>query len=760
MPRSGSCLTLLFSLGLSLMNLTHAEEARPLTIERLFADPSLSGSAPRALRYAPDGSRISYLKSREDDYDRYDLWEYHIEDATARLLVDSEALVQGEEELSNEEKARRERQRIFGKGIMEYQWTEDSRGVLFPLGGDVYHFDLATKAARRLTATPAFETDVRSSPKGQFVSFVRDQDLFAVDLATGQEKALTQDGDGPIKNGMAEFVAQEEMDRLTGYWWSPDDRHIAYLQVDESPVDLVTRSEIYADRVDIIEQRYPAAGRPNVKLRLGVLELASGETRWVDLGPETDFYLPRVAWANAGALSYQWQSRDQQTLELRRFDLASGQSKTLLTERSETWVNLHDDLHFLDGGARFIWSSERSGYRHLYLYEGDGKLLRQLTAGEWVVDRLEAVVATTGASASSSDATTDDDKNIEVYFTGRRETPTQRFLYRTRLQADGEPQVVSRRAGMHSIEFAADGSSYLDSYSSALTPPQVSLHAPDGSFLTWVEENRVDETHPLFPFRDGLLTPEFSSLDNGSGPALYTRLYKPKGFEQGTQYPAIVHVYGGPGAQVVKDAWSDLFLQYLAQQGYVVFSLDNRGSAARGKAFEEAIYQRMGTVEVDDQRAGVEFLKALPYVDSERVGIYGHSYGGYMALMSLAKAGEDFAAAVAGAPVTDWMLYDTHYTERYMGHPEADSEAYLASSVFPYIDALKKPLLLYHGMADDNVLFTHSTKLMKALQDERKPFELMTYPGKKHSMRGKDTRVHLYSMIADFFDRHLKVTQE
>lgn len=714
--------------------------AETLTIERIFSDPALAGTAPRALEYSPDGRRVTFLRGREEDYNRYDLWEYNIADGQSRVLVNSDSLHRGNEILSDEEKARRERQRIYGSGIMEYSWSEDGQSLLFPLAGDVYYYDLDKKSARRLTETEAFETDVRVSPKGRYVSFIRDQDIYIVDLENSKERALTSDGQGPIKNGMAEFVAQEEMDRMTGYWWSPDDRHIAFLQFDESPVDEVTRSEIYADRIDMIRQRYPAAGRANVNIRLGVMEVDSGKTRWVNLGEEQDIYIPRVDWASDDVLTFQWQSRNQQKLELRAFDLNSGNTRNLLSESSDTWINLSNDLYFLKDGDQFIWSSERDGYKHLYLYALNGKLLKQLTTGDWVVDELEAV----------------DEKNGIVYLSGRKDSDIERHLYRVALQGEGHVQRISKRAGMHGIEFAGDGSGYIDKFTSITTPPQVSLHSSDGKRITWLEENAVAEGHPLYPYMEQWITPEFGTVKAPQGHKLNYRLYKPANFDAKKRYPVMVFVYGGPHAQVVTNSWDKLINQYMAQQGYIVFSLDNRGSANRGTAFENPIFKNMGGPEVEDQVTGVKFLRSLPYVDSENIGIYGHSYGGYMALMSMFKAGDYFKAGVSGAPVTDWMLYDTHYTERYMGNPNTDTDAYRTSSVFPYTDGLKGALLIYHGMADDNVLFTNTTRLIKQLQDSGQRFELMTYPGKKHSLRGKKTRIHQYGMIKDFFDRHLR----
>ncbi|WP_323845411.1 S9 family peptidase [Microbulbifer magnicolonia] len=731
---------LLFLLGCTFAGICSAEQ---LTIERIFSDPALSGTSPRALEYSPDGSRVTFLKGREEDYDRYDLWEYNIAAGKSRILVNSDSLHKGEEVLSDEEKARRERQRIYGSGIMEYTWSDDGKSLLFPLAGDVYYYDLGKKSARRLTETEAFETDVRVSPAGRYVSFIRDQNIFVVDLQTGTEHQLTRDGKGPIKNGMAEFVAQEEMDRMTGYWWSPDDRHIAYLQVDESPVDEVTRSEIYADRIEMIQQRYPAAGRPNVQIKLGVMDVETGNTRWVDLGKDQDIYIPRVAWARDNLLTYQWQNRNQQKLELRLFNLDNGKSGKLLTETSDTWVNLHDDLRFLKDSDRFIWSSERDGFKHLYLYGLDGKRLKQLTKGDWAVDALASV----------------NEKDGVVYFTGRKDTPLESHLYAVELDGANSVRKISRRTGTHEIEFAKDGSGYIDKFSNITTPSQVSLHKASGEQVTWLEENAVVEGHPLYPYKKDWIAPEFGSIDAPQGHRLYYRMYKPAGFDKNKRYPVMVFLYGGPHAQLVTNSWDREFNQYMAQQGYIVFTLDNRGSAHRGTEFENPIYKNMGKPEVEDQVTGVKFLRSLPYVDGDNIGVYGHSYGGYMALMSMFKAGDFFKAGVSGAPVTDWSLYDTHYTERYMGNPTRDGKAYEASSVFPYVGGLKGPLLVYHGMADDNVLFTNTTRLIKEMQDKGLQFELMTYPGKKHSLRGKQTRIHQYNMIKDFFDRHLKESE-
>ncbi|MGI2157001.1 S9 family peptidase [Shewanella baltica] len=720
---------------------------QPLTIERMNASPALAGTSPRGLKLSPDGQRVTYLAGRKDNQSFYDLWQMDVKTAESSLLLNADKLATNE--LSDEEKARRERQRIYGEGIMEYFWADDSQALLIPASGNLYYFSLVDNSVTQLPIGEGFATDARLSPRGHFVSFVRDQNLNVLDLATKKLQAMTTDGGGAIKNAMAEFVAQEEMDRMTGYWWAPDESAIAFTRIDESAVEQVTRNEIYADGIKLTEQRYPAAGKNNVDIALGVVTLKDKAINWVSLREENskdkskDIYLPRVDWLpDSKHLSFQWQSRDQHQLDLQLVALdALTKPKTLVKERSDAWVNLNNDLHFLKQQSAFIWASERDGFNHLYLFDLKGKLKTQLTKGEWAVDELEYIDETAGW----------------VYFTGRKDTPIEKQLYRVPL-AGGKVERVSKLAGMHNPVFADNQSVYLDYFNSLSQPPQISLHGDEGQQLAWVEQNAVKQGHPLYDYAGLWQIPEFGELKAEDGQVLQTRLFKPVPFDASKKYPVVVRVYGGPHAQLVTNSWieQDYFTQYLVQQGYVVFQLDNRGSAHRGTQFEQVIYRHLGEAEVNDQKVGVDYLRSLPFVDADNVAIYGHSYGGYMALMSLFKAPDYFKAAISGAPVTDWRLYDTHYTERYLGHPEGNEKGYEASSVFPYVKNYQAGLLMYHGMADDNVLFENSTRVYKALQDEGKLFQMIDYPGSKHSMRGEKVRNHLYRSLADFLDRQLK----
>lgn len=727
--------------------------AAELSIDRLFDAPALAGPSITGLKVSSDGKRVTYLRGKPDDNTRLDLWEYDVHRRQSRLLVDSELLAPDAQKLSDEELARRERQRTASlSGILEYSMTSSGGALLFPFDGNLYYVDLAgaAKPARLGAAQkPSFATDATLSPHGGYAAYIRDQNLMVYDLGSAHETALTHDGGGVIKNGMAEFVAQEEMDRNTGYWWAPDDRHIAFARVDETPVQVTQRFEILADNVATFSQRYPAAGGANVQVRLGVVDIRTGAVAWIDLGSNPDFYLARVNWLPDGkTVAIQRESRDQRRLDLLFADIETGTSRVMLTETSTSWIDLNDELSFLRKPREFIWASNRDGYTHLYLYGDDGKLIRQLTAGQWNVDdfKMRAIKAI-------------DEKHRLIYFTATEQSPTTRQLYVTSLDTPDPTQVrrISQEPGLHGITVAANAALYADVFTSRRQPPQVSLHSADGKVLAYVLENSLDERHPDAPYLADNSIPEFGTLPAADGQALQYRLFKPRDFDPAKRYPVIVDVYGGPGVQRVLDNWSgNSFTQILTRAGYLVFQLDNRGTAFRGTQFQAPIHGKLGDIETADQLAGARWLAAQAYVDPARIGVWGWSYGGYMTLMLMFKAPDLFRAGVAGAPVTDWTLYDTHYTERYLDRPQDNAAGYAASSVLPYAADLKGRLLVIHGMADDNVLFLNSTKLFRRLQDLGKPFDTMVYPGGKHGLIRQHDGRHAYAAILRFFDENLR----
>ena len=730
--------------------------AGDLPIERLFDAPDLQGPSLRQMRFSPDGKIVSYLRARDDAPTVFDLWAYDVARRSHRLLVDSRAFSQGEEKLSAEEEARRERQRIAAlRGIVDYHWSPDSRLLLVPLAGDLFVYELAKPAAeavRRLTKTEAFETDPKFSPRGRYVSFIRDQDLYAIEVTTGAERRLTTGGGGLISHGVAEFIAQEEMNRDTGYWWSPDEKHIAYARVDESPVAEVERFEIGAEGIRVFRQRYPATGQANADVRLAILALDTGKEAWAELGKK-DYYLARVDWyPESSRVLVQRQNRDQKWLDVLSFPVTGGEGRQLFSERRDSWVELHDDLYFLPERREILWASQRSGHNHLYLYDYDGVLKGPVTAGEWDVAGEFQAPAVRGI----------DERRGKVYFMSTLKTPLERHLYVADLDegVTRAPVAITAQDGWGNVTMSADARRFLLGYSDPAQPPQISLHDVNGERLAWLVENPIDSKHPYAPYLDRHVLPEFGTTPAGDGTPLYYQLYKPADFQPGKRYPAVLIVYGGPTVQTVQRRWGERrgsqTAQLFTQRGYVVFAIDNRGSGGRGQEFTEALYHRLGGVEVDDQLKGVAWLKSQPFVDPARVGVYGWSYGGYMTLMLMSQSPGTFKAGVAGAPVTDYRLYDTHYTERYLGKPQENPEGYRLSNVLTYAGALRDRLLIIHGMADDNVLFTNTTLLIPALVASGQPFELVPYPGSRHgALSFRDTGIHGWKTILDFFDRNL-----
>jgi len=534
------------------------------------------------------------------------------------------------------------------------------------------------------------------------------------------------------------------MHRFKGHWWSPDGRCIAFMRVDESPIAISRRTEIDADEVRVVEQRYPYAGMENARVQLGVIDLeAPGTVHWLDVGDQGECYLPRVTWLpDSRRLAVQIQSRDQKRLDVVLCDSRTGEQVPLASESSDTWINLQQDPWFLKQSPRVILVSERSGVRQLYLHQLDGRVEGALTKGELPVHKLLHVDEAAGT----------------IYFTAGIPTPTESHLYRAPLApAATPPQRLTPDPGAHQVEISADARHFIDRFSSTARPPAVVLRRMDGLGTTPLFPNDPKEAHhPYAPYVSRHGVTRFGTIAAEDGQALHFRLTPPSPRRSGTRYPVVLQVYGGPGVQRVRNEWLPLWHQFLVRHGYGVLELDNRGSAERGTAFEAPIHNRLGAAEVADQLRAVDMLRDVPWADQDRVGVYGHSYGGYMTLMLMMKGGGRFRAGVAVAPVTDWLLYDTHYTERYLSHPRDNADGYRASGVFPWVEDLQGELMIMHGMADDNVLFTHTTKLIKALQDRNLKFTLMTYPGSKHGLAGRSVSIHRYETVDAFFARTLK----
>lgn len=719
-----------------------AEQQVPvLDLDRLFANPPLLGTQPRALTIAPDGRHIAWLQPRADDQLRFDLWIEDIATGARRMALDSLALSGAPASLSEAELMRRERARLASvRGIVDYQWSPDGTGLLVPLDGDIWIAPL-DGAPRRITATAATEIDAKLSPRGKFASFVRDQNIFVVDLATGAERALTTGGSGLVSYGVAEFVAQEEMDRMTGQWWAPDDARIAVARVDETPVRVAFRAAIGSDGTRVSEQRYPFAGTPNALVSLEIHSLGGGAPVPVDLGgpggADQDIYLARVAWANPKQLIVQRQTRDQTRLDVLLVDAATGTSRVLFSETSATWVNLNDSLRILGDGRRFLWASERSGHRHIWLWDGAG--LTPVTSGRWSVDQIRSVDEATGT----------------ILFTGFRETALEKALYRVAISG-GTPQRLTPGGSWTEAVTDARGTAMLLTGSTPTSPPEVRLAKVKNGDLKILRTVGRSEM-PYAAMMGSHVAPRFGTLKAADGKTdLNYMLLLPPAAAAGAKVPVFFEVYAGPGVQRVTRQFGPLLHQYLLQRGWAVFRVDNRGTPNRGTAFEGAIHRKLGFTEVDDQMAALAWLKAQPFADADRVAVYGWSYGGYMVQRLMTEHPTAFAAGVSGAPVTDWTLYDTHYTERYLGNPAIEKGPYTASDVTLKADRLARPMLIIHGLADDNVVFDHSARMIGALQRAGKPFETMLYPGQTHAIRAPELATHMWKTIMAFLERSVK----
>ncbi|MDG6078366.1 S9 family peptidase [Erythrobacter litoralis] len=710
--------------------------AMDLTFERVFASPSLDGPTPRQAKLSPDGRYLTVLRNRVDDRERYDLWAYDRQASEWSMLVDSEKLGSGRE-LSEAEKMQRERARVGSlKGIIAYQWAQDGSGVLVPLDGDLYLVRLGGEVVR-LTDTEESELNPALSNRGRYVSFVRDGRLFVGEIGAEAQPVTPQEESDAIRWGEAEFVAQEEMDRLTGYWWGPDDRRIAVERFDESGVGIVTRAAIGATGTKVFEQRYPVAGSPNALVELYVMDPDGRNRVKVDLGDDADIYLARVDWAPDGSAVYvQRENRQQTKLDMLKVDPATGESEVLFTENAapDYWINLSNNYKWLDDGS-LIWWSERDGFGHLYRY-GDGEWT-QLTEGDWVVTSLVGLDQQVG----------------KVFFQATKDDVLAQQVYSLDLANPSQISLLTDPGFANSASMDGKGQTLLISRSNDDTPPQSYIADQQGNRLAWIEENALDSEHPYSPFLASHQPTRYGTIEAEDGTPLHWEMVTPE-LETGKRYPVFFYHYGGPGPQIVTKGWDGPLRQAIVDKGYIWFALDNRGSANRGVAFEQPIYRAMGGVEVRDQKAGAEYLKTLPFVDPGKIAIDGWSYGGYMTLKMLEADPGLYAAGISGAPVTKWELYDTHYTERFMGTPKADAAAYAKSDAIADAPKIADPLLLIHGMADDNVVFENATEVIAKMQEANVSFEMMLYPGYTHRVSGENISPHRYNTVFRFLERN------
>lgn len=708
---------------LVLAGLPHlALSKQPVTIDAVLNAP---GSGLGSVTWAPDGERFITI-------DRDDLCLYDVRSGKERTVIALKTLRDAAVPVTPARNFDWTNRRV---GERDVQWFADGRRLMVSTGGDLFVVDLNKGRFEPLTQSPEYERDPKLSPDNHYVSFRRGPDLYTVEVESKVVTRLTTTGSETLLNGEMDWVYPEELDLETAHWWSPDSRSIAYLQFDVSREPEFPMVSLLQPHALLEPERYPQPGDPNAEVRVGIVPAAGGQTRWMQLGDPRDFLLARVVWSpDSRAVLAERLNRIQSKLDLLLADAETGVAHSVLHEEDATWINVRGAPVFLDN-TEFLWTSERTGFRHLYIYKTGGTLEKQLTSGNWEVESVAAI----------------DRARQRVLFTSTEAGPAERQLYAVGLDGSNMER-LTKRAGTHSISVSPNGKCYVDDFSSLDTPPQRAFYKLDG---TEIREYRVAAPPASKSF--DILPTQIVNVKASDGTPLYARLIKPAGFQPGKKYPAVVMVYGGPEAQYVRNIWTGVsWDQVLAQNGFVVWQLDNRGSSGRGHRFESAIYHDMGAHELSDQKDGIQYLIAQGFVDPARIGLYGWSYGGFMTLYTITHAPGLIKAAIAGAPVTDWRNYDTIYTERYMGLPEDDIEGYRNSS--PILSAPEMgdtKLLIVHNVEDDNVHFENSVQMAAALENAGKQFSMLTYPEKTHGVNGPERR-QLLDTTTKFFEENLK----
>jgi dipeptidyl-peptidase-4 len=696
-------------------------QKKPVTIDTVM-EQRHEGEAPEPV-WAPDGKHFAYFQGGE-------VRLYDVAAKSDKPLLSLAPLEKAAVAVPEPARFDWQNRRVSEDSL---EWSQSGKQMLLSVKGDLFLFSLDNGSWQQLTATPEPERDPKLSGDGARVAFRRGHDLYTLEIANKQVMRLTDDGSATLLNGELDWVYPEELDLSTAYWWAPDSKRIAYLQFDIAREFTYPQVALGGLRAIAEPERYPQAGTPNAEVRVGVIAAAGGATHWMDLGDTRGALISRVYWTpDSTRLAIERLNRVQNQMDLLLADAAVGTARVILSEADPYWINQNDLFRFLDDG-QFLWGSERDGFRHLYLYSLDGKQRKRITEGDWEVTEIAGI----------------DEARQKIYYVSSEASPLERQLYSIKLNGKDRAR-VSQGAGTHQITMGPTADYYLDGFSSLTQPPRTTVRSISGDeWALFRDERKRTENYAILPS-------EIVTFKAHDGTELYGRIIKPANFRAGEKYPAVVTVYGGPGAQEIRNAWEGAdWSQVLAARGFVVWKMDNRGSAGRGHAFETPLYRRFGKTELADQLEGVRYLLAQGYVDPARVGIYGWSYGGFMTLYSLLNAPDVFRAGIAGAPVTNWRNYDTIYTERYLGLPAENAEGYRASSAVEYASKLKAKLLILHNLEDDNVLFQNSAQMAEALEQAGKIFHMVVYPGKSHGVTGPLYR-QLLEETTDFFEKNLK----
>ncbi|GAB2531310.1 DPP IV N-terminal domain-containing protein [Rufibacter soli] len=702
------------------MALPAQAQQKLLTMEDAFINPTLSPANLRQLTWVPGTNDYSYVADKADQ-----LLRGSVKDNPKTVLTapDLSAALEkaGASKVST---------------VNGLQWLNTNE-LFLNQRGTLYRYNLKTKAGQLFYKLDPAAENTDFAPNGQRAAYTKGNNLF-VSQPGSENKQITQETNAGIVNGQA--AHRSEFGITKGTFWSPSSQNLAFYRMDQTMVTDYPLVQINETPAKLDNIKYPMAGGKSHHVTVGVYNVASGKTVFLKTGEPAEQYLTNLTWSpDEKSIYLAVVNRAQNQMWLNQYDASTGAFiKTLFEEKNDKWIEPERGMYFVPGKpSQFIWISERDGYDHLYLYNTSGQLIKQLTKGDWIVKTLVGF----------------DKGGKEAYYTSTAESPLERHLYAVELSS-GRTGRLTQGSGVHNITFNPNGEYFIDNYSSPVTPRTIRILDTDEAK---VRRTLIIAKNPLEGYALGE-TRLFPIKAEDGTTDLYCRMITPPNFDEKKKYPVVVYVYGGPHLQMINSSWlggSNLWMQLMAQKGYIVFSLDNRGSADRGREFEQAIFRQAGEAEMRDQLKGVEYLKSLPYVDANRLGVHGWSYGGFMTTSLMLKHPDVFKVAVAGGPVIDWRLYEIMYTERYMDTPQENPQGYEQANLLNHVKNLKGKLLMIHGTVDDVVVWQHSLNFLKKAVDEGILVDYFVYPGHPHNVGGKD-RVHLYKKVTQYFDENLK----
>jgi len=722
---------LLFCLSFIFINISVLPQTKqPLTLKEIFATKKLSTTPVKNIQWQPDGKAFTFTK-RNPQNGFLDIYKHNVVNGENSILIKGSDLVYNSKRIK----------------MSKYSWTKNGEYLLIegPIKSIWRHstqapFYLLNVRTKKITALSNGNTHLRNvklSPDGKLVGFVRNHNIYVVDLSTGKEKAVTTNGTDNILNGEFDWVYEEEFGLADAWRWSPDSKKIAFWQLDQTRVkEFHLIDEMYPYN-KVFKLKYPKVGEKNAIVKVAVADLETGKTNWMDIGKNDDIYIPRIFWTNSSStLAILRLNRHQNFLELLMANTSTGKSKVIVTDTDPAWIDVRHDISFLKTRDQIIWSSEKSGYRHAYLYDYSGKLIKRITNGNWEISEIAGV----------------DEQTDRLYFYGKKDSPIEQNIYSVNLDGTNLKRITQKR-GWHSAIFSPGFKYFIDYYSNAATPTMTVLNNSNGKEIRILNSGKIEALN-----RHNMVYPSFIKFKTTDGTELNGYFIKPFNFDPKKKYPVLVYGYGGPGSQMVVDRWGGYrtyWHQYMTEQGYIIFVADNRGTGGRGKAFKNLAYGDLSKWSVHDQIEGAKYLAKLPYVDKNRIGFWGWSGGGYLTIAMLTRGADYFKTGVAVAPVTDFRLYDAIWTERYMGLINENVEGYEKANLINTAGGLKGKLLIIHGSGDDNVHYQNTLQFINKTISINKQVDMFIYPNRAHSISGGNTRLHLFTKITDYFLRNL-----